>query len=626
MTNIRSQLSVYFANAFTQLGLNRTYGEVVISDRPDLAPFQCNGALPAAKLLKQSPREIANKIVQLLSKVEDISRIEIADPGFLNITPAKQLYSKQLEAILFDQRAGIPIKKQPNCVIIDFGGPNVAKPMHVGHLRSSINGDCLQRLFRFLGDHVISDIHLGDWGLQMGQLLSFFQKKYPEWVYFDPHYKGEYPKESPVSLEDLQYSYPLASLACKTDPDEMEKARKAIYELQKGRPGYRALWQHFYTVSVNALQHDFELLDIRFDLWKGESDIAPIIDDMIEDFKQKKIAHYDQGALIVPFDQNQLADHESEKAQSESKKEIELSSDSIDTNKKRNPPLMLLKSDGSVLYETTDLATILDRRHAYNPDFILYVVDLRQELHFKKVFKVAKLIGYMEKMQLEFIGLGTMNGADGRPYKTREGGVLRLKELIDMTVKKAKERLDDAGISQDITDQEKQEIAKKIGISALKFADLSNNRTTSYIFDLERFTSFEGKTGPYLLYAVVRIKSLLDKADFQIDSFTFDLSQKKMNISDCFLIKEEQEKQLVYMLDRFYDVLIQAYQKRMPNLICDYAYLLSQSFSSFYAACTILAGNISAPVKQTRLVLSYLTLKQLRICLELLGIEIVERM
>lgn len=573
--------------AFAAQGLPDSLGRVVESGRPDLAPYQCNGAMAAAKIAGKPPRAIAEAVAAALEGDDLIETIEIAGPGFINLTPKTAVYSTRASEIAGDAMAGATSVETPRGVVIDFGGPNVAKPMHVGHLRSSIIGDSLQRLFRFRGDRVTSDVHLGDWGLQMGQLITEVARVMPDLPYFDEGFTGPYPDESPVTMDDLQLLYPRASAACKEDKARLEEARQATRDLQAGRAGYVALWRHFAAVSKAALETDFAALGVHFDLWKGESDVDPLIPGMVDDLKSRGVTHEDQGAWIIPV------------AREDEKREL--------------PPFLLLKSDGAALYETTDLATILDRKKEQDPDLILYVVDARQADHFEKVFRAADKADYFDRAQLEHIGFGTMNGPDGKPFKTREGGVLKLSDLIRMATDKARARLEEAGLGQEGDAEEREAVARAVGIAAIKFADLSNLRTTNYIFDLDRFVAFEGKTGPYLLYAAVRIKSMMRKA-------------KDQGVAPGeFFVGTDEEAALVRALDGFALAASEAYDKRSPNYLCDHAFTLAQAFSKFYANCPVLGAEDDA-VKASRLALAALTLKQLETVFSLIGIDAPERM
>jgi arginyl-tRNA synthetase len=581
MTSLAAELSRIAGQAFAAEGLAESFGQVQVSDRPDLAPFQCNGALAAAKAAKANPRAIAEKVAARLRSEGIFSKVEIAGPGFLNLDLAEDALNARVAAEPEAQNAN------GKTVVIDFGGPNIAKPMHVGHLRSSIIGDCLQRLYRTNGWRVISDVHLGDWGLQMGQLISEIEIEGPAPIYFDPNFTGPYPEESPVSMEDLETLYPRASAACKADPARLEAARRATVDLQAGRPGYRALWRHFVKVSERGLEREFGALGVRFDLWNGESSVDALIGPMIEDLKARGLASISEGALVV-----EVAE---------------------DSDKKPMPPLILVKSEGGVLYGTTDLATVIERVRDYDPALILYVVDHRQHGHFEQVFRAAEKAGLAGHAHLEHVGYGTMNGADGKPFKTRAGGVMKLHDLISMAKTEAEKRLAEAGIGADYPVEERAEIARKVGIATIKFADLSNHRTTDYIFDLERFSKFEGKTGPYLQYAAVRIQSMLRKAAEQ---------GAKVGVP---AIHSPEERKLVVKLLTLGDALVAAEEKRAPNMLCEYAFELAQDFSRFYSAHHVLSETDEG-LRAARLGLCARVLAVLTQVLDLLGIEVPERM
>jgi arginyl-tRNA synthetase len=584
MTSLATELSRLVGQAFAAEGIAESFGLVQVSDRPDLAPFQCNGALAAAKAMKTNPRAIAEKVAARLKQDAIFSRVEIAGPGFLNLDLSDQALNARTAALPPDPCVS---PQNGKTAVIDFGGPNIAKPMHVGHLRSSIIGDCLQRLYRANGWRVVSDVHLGDWGLQMGQLISEIEIEGIAPVYFDPNHVGPYPEQSPVSMEDLETLYPRASAACKADPARLEAARRATVDLQGGRPGYRALWRHFVTVSEAGLEREFGALGVKFDLWNGESSVDALIPPMIEDLKKRGLAGLSEGALVMEVGR--------------------------DDDKKPLPPLLLVKSEGGVLYGTTDLATVIERVRAYDPDLILYVVDHRQHGHFEQVFRAAQKAGYGGKAELEHVGYGTMNGPDGKPFKTRAGGVMKLFDLIAMAKAEAEKRLAEAGIGEDYCAEERAEIARKVGIATIKFADLSNHRTTDYVFDLERFSKFEGKTGPYLQYATVRIQSILRKAREQ----SFE--------TGTAAIHSPEERRLILQILSLTDGLQAAEAKRAPNMLCEYAFELAQNFSRFYGAHHILSESDSA-LRASRLGLCALVLAVLTGVLGLLGIEVPERM
>ncbi len=581
MTGLGAELSRIAGQAFAAEGLSESFGQVQASDRPDLAPFQCNGALAAAKASRSNPRAIAEKIAARLRAEGIFSKVEIAGPGFLNLDLADEALDARIAMRRTEHAAN------GKTVVIDFGGPNIAKPMHVGHLRSSIIGDCLQRLYRANGWRVISDVHLGDWGLQMGQLISEIEIEGLAPLYFDPNVTGPYPDQSPVSMDDLEMLYPRASAACKADPARLEAARRATVDLQAGRPGYRALWRHFVKVSERGLEREFGALGVRFDLWNGESGVDALIPPMIEDLKRRGLAGMSEGALVVDV--------------------------ARDDDKKPMPPLILVKSEGGVLYGTTDLATIIERVREYDPDLILYVVDHRQHGHFEQVFRAAEKAHLSGKAHLEHVGYGTMNGPDGKPFKTRAGGVMKLHDLIAMAKAEAEKRLAEAGIGADYAAEERAEIARKVGIATIKFADLSNHRTTDYVFDLERFSKFEGKTGPYLQYAAVRIQSMLRKAAEQGAQ------------AGTPAIHSPEERKLMLQLLTLGDVMAAAEEKRAPNMLCEYAFALAQDFSRFYGAHHVLSEP-DERLRAARLGLCARVLAVLTQVLELLGIEVPERM
>jgi arginyl-tRNA synthetase len=587
MTSLLAELSAIAGAAFAAEGISPELGQVQVSDRQDLAEFQCNGALAAAKLAKTNPRAVAEKIAARLRESPLIGEAVIAGPGFINLKLAPAALEQRLQSLHAQPDGALPESGTGKRVIVDFGGPNIAKPMHVGHLRSSIIGDSLQRLFRANGWSVISDVHLGDWGLPMGQLISELAVRRPDLPYFDPSDRSPYPKDSPVSMDNLEEMYPAAAAACKADPKRLEAARLATAELQAGRPGYRALWQHFHDVSAVGLKREFASLDVVFDEWKGESDADPLIPDMIERLKEDRFAIMDEGALIVPVAEN--------------------------TDTKEVPPLILLKSDGAVLYGTTDLATIVDRVREHDPDLILYVVDQRQHGHFEQVFRAAKKTGLAGRAELEHIGHGTVNGPDGKPFKTRAGGVMKLHDLITMATDEATKRLNEQGLALDYPDEEREGVAKMVGVAAIKFADLMNNRVSNYIFDLERFTRFEGKTGPYLQYAAVRIQSILRKAE--AEGYAVGAP----------VIRSNEERLLALQLLLMPEALLTAEAKRAPHFVCDYVFTLAQNFSRFYTEHHIMSET-DAGLRAARLGLCTLTLASLKRTLNILGIDVPERM
>ena len=584
MTDLVAQLSRAVGAAFAAEGLDASHGAVRRSDRPDLAPFQCNGALAAAKAAGKPPRAIAEAVAARLN-----FPVEIAGPGFLNIRVSDALLSQRAQAIADDPAAGASHVAEPRRVIVDYGGPNVAKPMHVGHLRASIIGESLKRLFRARGDTVWGDAHFGDWGFQMGLMIAVVEDEY-----------GQAYSSDALTLDWMQERYPAAAARVKDDAAFRDRARKITAKLQEGDPRYREIWGHLRAISMAAQKEDFAALGVDFDLWNGEADADPFIADMVEDLRAKALLVEDQGALVVHVS----APGETKKKKLDDGSVVEIAA---------VPPLLVVSSEGSAMYGTTDLATIVQRVKELAPDLVLYCVDQRQADHFEQVFRAAALAGYIARDKLEHIGFGTMNGADGKPFKTRAGGVLRLADLIEQAREKARARLAEAEIGADYSAEEREAIARKVAVAAIKFADLQNFRGTSYVFDLDRFMSFEGKTGPYLLYAIVRIRSILRKADEQ--------SVKPGSVT----VAAPAERDLVLALDAYAGALEAAYDKRAPHLVAEHAFTLAQAFSAFYAQCPILPEP-DATVRASRLALADAALRQLASALDILGIEAPERM
>lgn len=591
MSNPLSSLTAFLtdicADAFAACDLPPELGTVVLSNRPDLSQFQCNGILTAANRHQSKPRQVAQAVADVLARREIFADVSVAGPGFINLTVTDAFLSAHLQALAVDERLGCSLAEPAQRIIIDFGGPNVAKPMHVGHLRSSIIGDCLQRLARFLGHQVSSDIHLGDWGTQMGMLIVELKRQQPALSYFEEGYTGPYPAESPVTLADLQVLYPQAAARCQTDALAQAEALAATVDLQQGRPGYRALWQHFVAVSVAALKADFERLGVTFDLWLGESDYHDRIPALLARLEAEGYTCTSAGAVVIPV------------AQADDTREM--------------PPLILVKSDGGYLYGTTDLATIEQRVLDFQAERIWYVVDARQHLHFTQLFRAARQIGLARAVDLEHVGFGTVNGPDGKPFKTRAGGVMRLQDLIEMVVAAARERMSESGLALNFTEAEQAGIARQVGLAALKYADLMNHRTSDYTFDVERFTKFEGKTGPYLLYTAVRIKSILRQA-----------TEKRL-YPGPILPPGEAERPLILTLAQLPDAIQTTYAGLLPHHLCDFAYALAQAFNRFYDRCHIL-GQTDPARQASWLALAQLCLAEFELVLSLLGIEIPERM
>lgn len=569
------QLSATVGEVFAAQGFPAERGRVVVSARPDLAQFQCNGAMACAKQARKNPMEIAEALAaELGKKAELFKRVEVAKPGFLNIDLADAYFSTHLQKMAEDADFGGYRTDAPQKVIIDYCGPNVAKAMHVGHLRTSIIGNSLYRLFKKVGHEVISDIHLGDWGLQMGMLISEIKKLHPELPYFEVGKTSGFPKESPVTLAELEVMYPRVAAECKEDATRLEAARAATQKLQDGHAGYYALWRHFVDVSVEQVKANLALLDIDFDYWYGESDVQSRIPAMVERLQQQGVAVKDQGAWVIPVAE--------------------------ESDNKEFPPLLLVKSDGAALYATTDMATVEQRVEDFNPDLMLYVVDQRQHLHFEQVFRAAHKAKIAGKASFEHIGYGTVNGKDGKPFKTRSGGVMRLRELIDLCVDTVKTKNPDM----------EQSRAQDIGIAALKFADLSTNRLGGYVFDAEKFVSTEGKTGPYLQYACVRVHSMMQKSDIAAGDIQ---------------LSAPEEYALALVAARFPQAMQEALNAREPSVISDFAYELAQAFSRFYAACPIAKAE-DAAIASSRMALSRLVHGQIATCLHILGIKVPERM
>lgn len=570
-------------NAFEAKGLDRAFAAVSISNRPDLSDLQCNGALQAAKILKRRPLDIANEMKEALEGTELFSKVTIDGPGFVNLT----LSDNVILEILFNGKTEKIAAATPQRIIIDYGGPNVAKPLHVGHLRSAIIGEAIKRIARELGHEVIADIHLGDWGTPMGMLIAKLKDDHPEWPYFSPDYLDKNGLTlPPLSADDLNTLYPQAAAKFKEDESFAEKAREATALLQAGHPGYRFLWKHFVNLSVESIEKDFGALDVHFDLWLGESDADSSNHEVISTLVEKGIAKESQGALVVDV--------------------------SLTEDKTEIPPLILQKKDGAATYATTDLATIFQRVRDYKPDHILYVVDQRQFLHFTQVFRAAEKAGYIQENALEHIGFGTMNGKDGKPFKTRAGGVMRLGDLIQNAIDLA---LHEAGFSETHVDQETKEMVTKVAIAAIKFGDLANLRTTDYIFDLDEFIRFDGRTGPYIQYATVRAGSVLEKA--AID--------RPLPPPATCAFSHKAERNLALGLMNFPHALQRAFERRMPSDLCDYAYDLANKFSVFYHDCPI-ASEENESIKGFRLYLTQKTEETLKRALHCLAIPTPKKM
>lgn len=574
--------------AFKASGYEEKFGKVTVSNRPDLCEYQCNGAMAAAKAYRKAPIMIANDVVEKLQDKSIFESAQAVNPGFINLKLDRDFLASYLNQMTEDENLSVEKTGSPKTIVIDYGGPNVAKPLHVGHLRSAIIGESIKRMGRFLGHKVIGDVHLGDWGLQMGLIITELSKRQPDLVYFDKDYQGEYPQEAPFTVSELEEIYPTASKRSKEDEDYKNEALEATLELQQGRRGYRALWEQIMKVSVADLKRNYEKLSVDFDLWKGESDADSYIPGLVEYLKGKGYAYQDQGALVV--------DVKEEK----------------DT--KEIPPCMILKSDGASLYTTTDLATIVQREEDYHPDEIIYVVDKRQELHFVQVFRCAKKTGLVpDSTELSFVGFGTMNGKDGKPFKTREGGVMRLERLIsEINEEMYKKIVENRSVKGD----DAHKTAEMVGLSAIKYGDLSNQASKDYVFDVDRFTSFEGNTGPYILYTIVRIKSILNRYKEEGGNPEAGVILGAANDS---------EKALMMVLSRLNSVIQPAFQEKAPHKICSYIYELANAFNSFYHETKIL-GEENEKQKTSWIQVLVLTKKVLETCIGLLGFEAPDRM
>lgn len=583
--------------AFVAAGYDAQHGKVTLSNRPDLCEYQCNGAMAAAKEYKCAPFMISDKIAEALSGNPMFAMAESVKPGFLNIKISNEYLAEYLNSMQKDEgRYGCEKAAEPKTIMIDYGGPNVAKPLHVGHLRSAIIGESVKRIGKFMGHHMIGDVHLGDWGLQMGLIITELKLRRPELVYFDESFEGEYPKEAPFTIAELEEIYPTASGKSKEDAAYKEAAMQATYELQHGRRGYQALLKHILDVSVSDLKKNYENLNVSFELWKGESDAQPYIPDMVQKMKDDGYAYISDGALVVDVKE--------------------------DTDTKEIPPCMILKSDGASLYNTTDLATMVWRMKDYHPDELIYVVDKRQELYFTQVFRCARKTGIVKpETKLKFLGFGTMNGKDGKPFKTREGGVMRLEYLVSAINEEMLKKITENQKSKedlDIDQEEAVRTAKTVALSAIKYGDLSNQASKDYIFDIDRFTSFEGNTGPYILYTIVRIKSILSK----YEAMGKDVSACSSVIKAA---DSENEKNLMLVLSRFNAVMENAFEETAPHKICAYIYELANAFNGFYHGTKILSEE-NEEIQKSYIAVLCLTKCILETCIDVLGFSAPDRM
>lgn len=588
MDKLLDVISTEMKNAFEAAGYDRELGKVTVSNRPDLCEYQCNGAMAGAKVYHKAPIMIANDVAAGCADSKVFSSVEAVNPGFLNIKLKEEFIGEYLKEMAASEKFGLESPEKPLKIVIDYGGPNVAKPLHVGHLRSAVIGESIKRIARYNGHEVIGDIHLGDWGLQMGLIITELKERKPELPYFDEGFMGEYPEEAPFTISELEEIYPTASGKSKEDPEYKEKAMEATFKLQNGVRGYRALWNHIISVSVADLKKNYENLNVEFDLWKGESDVHDVIPGMVEYMKKEGYAHESEGALVVDVKE--------------------------ETDTKEIPPCMILKSDGASLYNTTDLATIKERMEKINPDHIIYVVDKRQELYFTQVFRCARKTGLVKPYTgLTFVGFGTMNGKDGKPFKTRQGGVMRLENLLNDINEQMYTKIMN---NHEVPEEEARETAKMVALAAIKYGDLSNQASKDYIFDVERFTSFEGDTGPYILYTIVRIKSILNK---------YRALGKNVEDTDIRKPQGEAEKELMLSIAGFISMMQNAWEEMAPHKVCAYIYDLANAFNHFYHETKILQEE-DEEKQAGYIALLKLTKEILETCIDVLGFAAPERM
>ncbi len=588
MDRIIELISKEVSSAFADCGYDASYGKAALSNRPDLCEYQCNGAMAGAKKYRKAPFLIAQEVVERLDGNPLFERVSAVKPGFINLTVSGSALCAYLNQMRTQERFGVSRPDSPETIVLDYGGPNVAKPLHVGHLRSAIIGESIKRIGRYLGHTVIGDVHLGDWGLQMGLVIAEVKQRMPQLPYFDETFSGDYPQEAPFTIAELEEIYPCASAKAKTDEAFAIQAHDATVRLQNGDRGYRALWNHIMNVSVSDLKRNYANLNVTFDLWKKESDAQPYIPDMVEKLKADHLAYKSNGALVVDVKE--------------------------ESDTKEVPPCIIVKSDGATLYSTTDLATIVERRKLFNPDQIIYVADKRQEMHFTQVFRVAKKAGLVEEStKLRFLGFGTMNGKDGKPFKTRDGGVMRLEKLIADISDAVYEKMQE---NRSMQEEEMRRTAAQIGLAALKYGDLSNQASKDYVFDVDRFIAFEGNTGPYILYTIVRIKSIRSKYE--------EMNGTKVE-SDLLPPQNESGKALMLSLSRFAETVEQAYEELAPHKICSYVYELSNALNRFYHETRILSEE-DEKKQAGYLALIDLTQHILETSIDLLGFSAPERM
>lgn len=588
MKKILDLISEEMQQAFAAAGYDAELGRVTVSNRPDLCEYQCNGAMAGAKKYHKAPIMIANDVAEKLSDSKVFAEVQAVAPGFLNLKIKNSFFTDYLKEMEKADKFGLDKPEKPMKIVVDYGGANIAKPLHVGHIRSAVIGESVKRILRYCGHEVIGDVHLGDWGLQMGLVITELKERKPDLVYFDESFTGEYPTEAPFTISELEELYPTASKKSKEDPEYKAKAMDVTFKMQSGVRGYRAIWKHILNVSVADLKKNYGSLNVDFDLWKGESDVHDIIPGMVEYMKKEGYAHESEGALVVDVKE--------------------------DTDTKEIPPCMILKSDGASLYNTTDLATIMDRMENIHPDEIIYLTDKRQELYFVQVFRCARKTGLVKpETILKWIGFGTMNGKDGKPFKTRDGGVMRLEVLIRETTEEMYRKITE---NHELSEEEAKNTAKLIALAALKYGDLSNQASKDYVFDLDRFTSFEGDTGPYILYTIVRIKSILNKYKEQGGS---------PDTAELMDAVSASEKDLMMQLAGFKSTMESAGAELAPHKICAYIYDLANAFNRFYHETRILAEE-DEKRKEGLIALLVLTKEIMETCIDVLGFSAPDRM
>jgi len=588
MKKILDLLSEEMGKAFAAAGYDAALGRVTLSNRPDLCEYQCNGAMAGAKQYHKAPIMIAKEAAEKLEGSSVFREAAAVPPGFLNLKLSETFLLEVVKGMASEPKFGLEPPARTKKIMIDYGGANVAKPLHVGHLRPAIIGESIKRICRYAGHECIGDVHLGDWGLQMGLVMTELQERQPDLVYFDESYMGEYPQEAPFTIQEFAEIYPCASAKSKVDPEYKARAMEATYKLQNGVRGYRALWRHIMDVSLPDLKKNYDSLNVEFDLWKGESDVQDLIPEMVANMKEGGYAYISEGALVVDVKE--------------------------DTDTREVPPCMILKSDGAALYNTTDLATIMERMRLYAPDEIIYITDKRQELYFEQVFRCARKTKLVRpETELRFLGHGTMNGSDGKPFKTRDGGIMQLQMLVRETKEEMYRKIREG---REMPEEEAKAVAETVAVSALKYGDLSNQASKDYVFDIDRFTSFEGDTGPYILYTIVRIKSILSK-----------YKDQKGSLENLTLIEagSESEKALEMALVQFNSMLQSAAEEIAPHRVCAYIYDLANAFNHFYHETKILAEEDAAK-RESLIALLKLTRDVLETCIDLLGFEAPEKM